>query len=115
MRADQRYIMSKRDPRTLDQHLRDIQSHLEQGLTGTAIHHIDALREALWEVRSLEEMRGAWAEKAEAAKKGEVQKCLKWAAGFAEGSRDWDPSLDNYKFNEWIDRCNKVIEGMVNG
>ena len=57
----------------------------------------------------------AKAEQPEAAKKAEMLECLKWAANFAEGARDWDPSLNNCKFNEWIRRCNKVIEGMVNG
>ena len=62
MRADQKYIMSKRDPRTLDEHLRDIQSHLEQGLTVLAIEHIDALREAMWHARypTPDEKEAAW-------------------------------------------------------
>lgn len=34
---------------------------------------------------------------------------LEWATRFAEGSWDSDPSLDNPKFNEWLDRCREAI------
>jgi hypothetical protein len=46
----------------------------------------------------------------------ELLEVLRWAAMFAEGTRDIDRQmnpgrgLDNPKFNEWIDRCNAAIE-----
>ena len=40
----------------------------------------------------------------------DVLECLKWAATFAEGSRDGRGSnLDNPRFNRWIDDCNRAI------
>jgi len=49
----------------------------------------------------------------EAAMK-EMVECLRWAAMFAEGARALprdipDSTLNNPKFNEWIDRCNAAI------
>lgn len=40
----------------------------------------------------------------------ELLECLKWAATFAEGTRDIPGSdLDNPRFNGWIDDCNRAI------
>jgi len=40
----------------------------------------------------------------------ELLECLKWAATFAEGTRDIPGSdLDNPRFNGWINDCNRAI------
>jgi len=39
--------------------------------------------------------------------KQELRACLEWAITFATGSQALDASLDNPKFNEWIERLQK--------
>ena len=38
----------------------------------------------------------------------EATTCLQWAEGFALGSQETNPTIQNPKFDEWLVRCNQV-------